>query len=527
MTTRERWLLVAGAILLLAVGAWTWAQHDTPVASAETAQAGPRTSPFSPDEVRTFLAAAQKAEPITDPLQRCLAYPDPPGSHWSHQTVEAYCRYLLTTGLYFNDLKALIEAGRANEADHRMAALLQRQLANRNDRGLLDGTYEMDFDRVSPQIRPIVDAWKRESPQSAYAYAASGIAYVAAAWDARGGDIIAATPGENLDSMERLLTEGMSDLEQAVKLEPRLVPAYAAMIRVAGLGGGRNSRNFALTVAGHALTTDPSNYLIYARLSWLAEPKWGGSAKAMRWVGSAAQQHVGDNPLLVLIQDHAPIFEAGLDNCDCTHAAQFASYRHIFGEIGTESRMGRAGMYAEDNNYYDVAVIYLSEALRFNPGNGNYLEPRANALVNLHQYAWAVTDGDHAVKANAEDKYAWTARGYAYRSAQDYAHAEHDYLAALTLVPGDAWTLDELGRIYVYSTHEWDKGWNVANQLIQSHPENADGWIFRASIQKDQPRPGLDDTINYFLVHFGDDPSQQVVVAQMRQHLAQESQKTR
>lgn len=150
---------------------------------------------------------------------------------------------------------------------------------------------------------------------------------------------------------------------------------------------------------------------------------------------------------------------------------------------------------------------------------------RSNALTDLGQHAWAIADADRAIKIDPSEKTAWTARGYAYRLVGDYVHAESDYRNALNLKPGDQWTLDELGRIYVYSTREFDKGWDVANQMIQNKPEDPDGWIFRASIQKDQPRAGLQDTIKYFIAHFGNDPQQQTIVAQMRPYLARESAK--
>ena len=35
-----------------------------------------------PAEYAAYVAAVRKADAITDPLQRCLAYPDLPGNTW-------------------------------------------------------------------------------------------------------------------------------------------------------------------------------------------------------------------------------------------------------------------------------------------------------------------------------------------------------------------------------------------------------------------------------------------------------------
>ena len=45
----------------------------------------------------------------------------------------------------------------------------------------------------------------------------------------------------------------------------------------------------------------------------------------------------------------------------------------------------------------------------------------------------------------------------------------------------------------------------------------------RASIQLHQPRSGLDDTLHYFILHFGNDPGQRSVVREMERMLEAEA----
>jgi tetratricopeptide (TPR) repeat protein len=517
MNSHTRWL-VAAAILV----AWNCGG----AALAPQSATPPEPSgghPFTHEETLAFFAAVQRAEAIVDPVQRCLAYPDPPGSHWSHVAVEAYCRNQLGTGLTFKSLSERIGSGQGHAVDRRLSRLLHNQLSRHGVPGVLDATYETDFDNASAETRSVLDAWKHQSPHSAYAFAASGVAYVAAAQEARGAAWADDTPQSKLDAMDTLLADARHDLDRAITLNRRMIPAYAAMIKLAGLSG---DDAYAQAAAERALKADSSDYLIYSRLIWMSQPKWGGSVDAMRSVIAKAQKHVKRNPLLIMLQNQADAVAAGLDDCGCNSSlVDVALYRRVFDQAVAKSWLGGAGMSAQKAGQDTLAVIYLSEALRFTPVCGcstDYLVSRSNALTMLGQHAWAVTDADRAIKIDPTKKRAWTARGYAYRVAHDYKHAEADDRVALKLEPGDPWTLDELGRIYVYSTHEYDQGWDVANQMIHNHPEDPDGWIFRASIQKDQPRSGLQDTVRYFIAHFGNDPQQRPVVAQMRPYLTQQ-----
>ena len=217
MGSGPRWLLMV-AIILLGIGEWAWGiwsgmtrLHQVSVELAKQPAPDPLKEVgkhlFTRAETYAFLARAKQAEAIRDPLQRCLAYPDPPGSHWSHDAVDAYCRYRYQPVLPFADIERLIRSGHAAEVDRRLAEALQAQMTQPDAHGRLDRTFYEDFENGSFDIRPTLDAWKRDSPNSAFAYAASGYAYVQMAADARGGQYIADTPQSNIDAMDKLLAQ--------------------------------------------------------------------------------------------------------------------------------------------------------------------------------------------------------------------------------------------------------------------------------------------------------------------------------
>ena len=521
MGSGPRGLLIA-AIVLLGIGEFAWGWHSVMARLVATRQATavPHRPPplpaakahlFTRDEANAFLARAKKAEAIADPLQRCLAYPDPPGSHWSPDAVAAFCRYYRLPVITFAEAQQLIQSGHAAELDHRLAAALQAQMTEPGSKGLLDRIYREAFRNGSFDIRPTLDAWMRESPNSAFAYAASGVAYESMAGDARGGAYMADTPQSNVDSMDKLLGQADRDLRRAIALNPQMTPAYVAMINAGGLGLGTS---YAEDAARRGLAVAPDDYAIYSILMWAKQPKWGGSIGAMRQLADQAQAHAKENPLLELLQSEAPYYEAS--NCDCDRDTELAAYPPALDQLASTNDLAAAGHAADGTPRVETSLIYLSEALRFEPTRDNERLHRAFDLVDFDEAAWAVAEANRLITASPRNEDAFKVRGHAYEAMNDYVHAEQDFRAALALDPHDLWTLTQLGDMFVNWTHEWDKGWAIADRMIRDQPENPFGWFLRATIQERQPRAGLKDTVDYFEAHFGSDPQMRERAVRMR-----------
>lgn len=516
MGSGPRWLLIV-VIIVLGFGEMGWLTIQTRArvradmhANALRYQAReqqhktdfrplPGTKPhlFTRDEANAFLDRAKQAESIADPLQRCLAYPDPPGSHWSADTVSAYCHYRFQHVISYAEVQKVIQDGHAAEVDQRFNEILQAQLTDPQARGRLDRAFYQDFNNGSFEIRPTLDAWKRASPKSAFAWAASGYAYVAMAAAARGGQYMSDTPQSNIDAMDKLLAQADTDLRHAMALDPRLTPVYSAMINAGVLSLGDKYTSDAAT---RGLAIAPDNYAIYDMLMWSKEPKWGGSLRAMSALSERAQQLADKNPLLRMLQSARPYYE--VDNCDCATPLELAAYPAALDQLTSSGHLLMAGNAARGSNHA-VSLVYLSEALRFNPALDNARVHRVYDLVDFDEAAWGVAEATRMTAALPGDEEPLKARAHAYLIQAHYRHAEQDYQAASTLAPSDLHSLEMLGNLYVNQTHDWDKGWAVADQLIKARPDNPYGWMLRAAIQKDQPRPGLKDTVAYFDAHFG------------------------
>ncbi len=527
MNSLQRGLLIIGIVALGAVE-WVWSaktQRDPQVIAVPPVhQAASQPPPakkaltshkFSRDQGYAFIAAMKKAEAVSDPLQRCLAYPDPPDSHWTRDTVVAYCHYRFQPLLSFKQAQSLIQHGKSTELDRRLAAALQAQQTDPAARGLLDRIYRKAFENGSFDIRPTLDAWKRDSPDSAFAFAASGMAYVSMAADARGSKFIKDTSDDDVEAMSNLLVQADSDLRRALLLNSKLAPAYAGLMNAGAMAYGRHYVDAAFQ---DALSAVPDDFEIYNMAMWTREPKWGGSLKAMDQLAARAQSQAQDNPMVRLLLSSRPFYEVW--NCDCTHEAEMAAYPEAADELILSSDLTRLGKLASDYHNQTMTLIYESEALRFTPGDDDARARRAYALVDYDESAWAATDMTRLLHRSPHDRSALETRAYAYGINGNFAEAETDLRTLMALDPRNTRPMEELGDLLVNMKHDWTEGWAVADQLIHDQPQSAYGWMLRANIQENQPRAGLDATADYLDAHFGSDPQMAKMLVRMRGAIA-------
>ncbi len=192
----------------------------------------------------------------------------------------------------------------------------------------------------------------------------------------------------------------------------------------------------------------------------------------------------------------------------------------VFDQLADVALLEKADYAARAYDHLGLSTVYLSEVIRFLPDPAEMRMHRTFDALSEGEAPWALVDANALVVAAPGHADRLYTRGAVYENMSDYPHAVADFRAAIGLDPGMTYAQIALGNIYVFKTAQWDQGWDVANELIRTHPEKPDGWLMRASVQKGQPRVGLDATLQYFIDHFGDDPSVQAQVGQMRADLA-------
>ena len=317
------------------------------------------------------------------------------------------------------------------------------------------------------------------------------------AYDARGGNYISKTPLSNIDSMDRLAQLADADLQQAIKLNPKITPAYVAMILLGGMSLGGD---YALAAAKRGLVQDPGDLAIYDQWMWLEQPNWYGSLADMDAVAHDAQKHADRNPLLRMLLSERDLYR--IDKCKCAPAEELSAYEAVLDTLAGVQVIDDAGYAAKDANDLAAMTIYFSEALRFNPDLRGDRIDRMYGLVEFDDFPWVFAEANALLAQSPDDEFTIKARGWAYLTKGDLPHAQQDFETATELDPTDMWALARLGDVYLQHGQQWDKAWEVANRLVQKDPQHLDGWVMRASIQEQQPRPGLKDTVDYLESHF-------------------------
>ncbi|MBT2117106.1 DUF4034 domain-containing protein [Dyella sp. LX-66] len=381
---------------------------------AAPSAAAPDQGSFSATEIHEFLDRAHRAEAIADPLQRCIAYPDPPGSHWSPAATRAYCTYHMQTLMSYEEIKGLIESGKAAQLDAYLSDAAKKQLTQPGSAGLLDHIYISYFSDASAETHALVESWKRQRPKSAFALAASGRYALVMGWRARGSDYASETPQENFQGMDKWFKLARKDLEQAVALDPRVIPAYSAMINLAK---AHVDREYERAAARKGLAVDAASYAIYGQLVAMAEPRWGGSLGEMQRIAGEAQAHAKDNGLLKLLLPLADAYEAKLIDCDC---ADPAAYRRILDQMPSGELLSGAANAVDSANKADLAVVYQSEVIRFYPWADTVKAKRMRHLITFGEKAWSKSDAD-ALSANPDlDRRSLEAMNNVYMTVGDF-----------------------------------------------------------------------------------------------------------
>jgi tetratricopeptide (TPR) repeat protein len=474
---------------------------------------------YSHKDIVKFMVKAKSAEQIKDPLQRCLVYPDPPGSHWTPTAVHTYCHYRFQPLMSADDIEWLIRSHQFAKLDEQLKAALKAQQTDPSAPSRLNLIYDHAFTVDTNGLRPLLNQWKSSDPKSAFAYAASARLYTEMAITARGEKYESETPAANLEKMKNLLSYAEADAYKSISLDPHVMPAYIALILGANIAENSDYANLWID---RALAVSPADFTVYNQALLVLEPRWHGSIKAMQSLEDLAQTHVKMNPMLALLKNDAAFYE--INQCGCSTEQQAIRYSSLFDQLITSTDLWNAGDAAADAGATSLAVVLLSETLRFNPTALRARSQRSLRLTDLGDTAWALQEADIVIKKAPSDASGFVARASALESMRDYPNAELALKKAIELAPDESWQLIELGNIH-FSKREWTEAWDISSKLVAKFPNEPYGWILRGNIQMDQPRAGLKDTFNEFNKRFGNDPQWKDRLDQMREGLRLEHQR--
>jgi tetratricopeptide (TPR) repeat protein len=507
---RQQMLGLILAVLVVAYGAYAFMGWNNAWNEKKTT-----------DDYSAFVAATARADAIADPLQRCLGYPDLPGSHWDAETTRAYCELRNHRTTQLSDIEALLKQGKADEVDRVFKGYLDVQRRDPRQPGLLDTAFtNAGFGDANDNTRRIIDMWKQQSPNSAFALAASGVQYVDAAQQARGTGFSNDLYDQQVNGMNQQLSLAYQDLGRAVSLDPTITAVYPSMIHG---GGMQDDDAYMYKSAELGLKADPSNFGIRLQIMNHAQPKWGSNFGGVEAQSAEDLSLVAKNPLLRMVAQNPAVYRA---TCDCNYSqaqtnqlvVQAADKNLISGKM-----VDLAAEVYDANRH--LAVELYGEVLRFDPTNVDALRWRSQEMIALGDKQGAIA-AFAAVSQRFPDNNAMTTQlGNIYAQVADVKRAETTLLAVLQRDPDNYDALGTLGDLYNHAGHQPQKAEALADILISKYPDKPNGYILRSCNQMDHNLPGVYDTIHHFIDRFGDDPQWQTQTAEMRAYLIKHPEK--
>ena len=432
------------------------------------------------------LSNIRAADKVTDPMQRCLKFPDPPSIHWNGALVAEMCRLSTLKLVTMDEIAARFSRGDVDSVDATFDEYATQNAADPSKRGILFRAFETLFDSENPEVGAVVESWVKHAPRSANALAARGIFRVRNGYEARGTESARETPAENMKAMRRWLELGIADLESSLRINPRFVVPATYLIYAHRSEG---DQEVIATSGNRAVGLGPAEYRTY--IFWLtsAAPLWGGSIDNLHAIVEVAKPHVADNPLLALANARALLLERRALHGQLTRA----DYLDVLAIAPDEWALKETGLAALG----DDSVATLSQLVRFAPTVANYVV-RSEQLALFHQADWAKEDATRAAEIGSPMATDLAAYAHALRAIGKSEPAAAAFEKILENNPRNAKAMQSLAQLYQGELHRHDDAVAMAQRYVDAYPDSQSSWGTMAYVTKGSDIPKYCDAMSKY-----------------------------
>jgi Tfp pilus assembly protein PilF len=427
----------------------------------------------APPEFAEYFAAIRKADAITDPLRRCLAYPDLPNNTWAAGLAQARCNAFLTPPRYTLDAieSLLTQTNGPATLETNFKTLLHADDTDPAQREHINSALSVFSDANRDKAERIARKWQAADPQSAFAHAALGLVLENRGWSARGSAFIKDTPDDNIKKMSAYFQAAAKEYSAALEASPKLILACEGLMEI----GRQSSDKLQSYATAKCLKAAPTSYFVIDEMMTAAEPRWGGSDAAMRAVAAYAKARVADNPLLGLFAFQHAFYE--IEHMDAPEQDQQAlavlEPAALQAPIASYLRLVGGAYLRKDEPW--KALSYLSQALRFSPNYAQESRLRALALQDVGETQWARADAERAVALDPTNGHALEVLGQILRKLDGPAAAAPYFKRAIE---------DKNTREYAYNNYcavlidskQLDAANKCIDSLLSEFPQNPEGW---------------------------------------------------
>lgn len=436
-----------------------------------------------PEPWRTYFRAARKAEQLADPLQRCLAYPDLPGTQWSTGYIAAHCHYHLGRVPTLAETDALVTAGDIQALERRLRALMAAHETEVPERESIHRFFQELSNTPKDGLR-ITERWAALAPDSALAATARGSALKGAGWEARGEEWSRETSDMQMRVMTAYFDQAEEEFRRAIKLEPDGVYPYVGLIDI----GKADRKKVGEWGFKKANAIDPGcGEVAYRRMQALT-PRWGGSWPAMQAYAQELSARVARRPLLLnQLSEPTADYISMLDG-DQRYTPQSLALL----ESAVQTSALEAALRANA-----AALIYLTEGARdkrrgvalllqearFQPGN-EWADREIGSYFVRRDPAWSRHVLQRAVASEPANVFGRYYLGAANYNSGHVAEAEPHYLAAAESPDYREAALGELASMWLFDaklerTKAAAKARPHVERLLKANPKNPTGLYLR------------------------------------------------
>ncbi len=459
---------------------------------------------------RDYFIQARHAVRISDPLQRCLAFPDLPGNRWPAGHSAAHCNHHYKLKLpTLAEIEGMIDRDELAQLEAMMEASLARHYSDSEFSENIHDTFDYLLNNSSADTDRMTAAWLRKAPGSAYAHLARGAFYRGSAWAARGAGYASETPADNMRRMGEFVDLAIPEFEKAASINPRLIPAFTGLVDVGMLSSQAKVERSGFE---HAEKLDPACLeLANARMRSLT-PRWGGSYEEMLAYANRLSGYVERRPQLSMHMAR-PFADRGdrlIADDQFTRAT--AEILEVAIHTGSnEDALGDAANVALNLEDGDPdtwkGVAYLLQQTRFKEIGAWGLNWIASALV-AQEPEWSMRYSQQAVDLDEKDSYGQYLLAGGYYNAKQYGLADKHFRIALEDQEYRQSSLMELSRMWLFSSGlearaAAAKAKPFVDRLNKEYPDDGAGWIMQLNLRIATQDP-IDDELLKTIIKVAD-----------------------
>lgn len=322
------------------------------------------------------------------------------------------------------------------------------------------------FDHLPADAEATLGEWIAKMPASYTARTARGRFYLGRGLEARGTDLISATPKANIRTMQAQLAKAKADLDASVPLTAKPYVSHLSLIELYQVNGTREQAQQAYDAA---VRLAPQNLRLRQMWMSILEPRWGGSLAAMEaYAAESARQlsNPADAAKLALRVAHYRALELSRAR---DWAKALLAYDDATKLQATADLLCERSYILSNMKRHAEAFADAKRGHQLDRGNRYCHDRLVRAVGHIDDWKDIIALMSSIIDADPAMGGAFRERGWANYALKNQEAAFQDYLVAAKL--GDSAGQLQLGRFYLNGVG------------VKSDREQAAIWVRKAAAQ--------------------------------------------